>query len=143
MGCLSSIHEAQGLIPSNKVCVCARVPVCLWLTETSPRSRRIITPPLSSIKALFSTQRGRFHSTTLQEYLSNKLTSPVYSSSFEDPRFVYLPLTAGYGMINHSPRGGCHKVIGRSEVEIGADFLLHHEHHHLGVVVLKGFKALL
>lgn len=34
-------------------------------------------------------------------------------------------------------------MIGRSEVEIGADFLLHHEHHHLGVVVLKGFKALL
>lgn len=34
-------------------------------------------------------------------------------------------------------------MIGGSKVEISADFLLYHEHHHLGVVVLKGFKALL
>lgn len=75
---------------------------------------------------------------TLQEY-----SSQVNFSSLFLLDCVYLPLTAGYGMIDYSPRGGRHKVIGGSEVEIGADFLLHHEHHHLGVVVLKGFKALL
>lgn len=46
-------------------------------------------------------------------------------------------------MINHSPRGGGHKVVRSSKVQIGADFLLNYKYHHLGMVVIKGFKALL
>lgn len=53
------------------------------------------------------------------------------------------PLTACYCMIYHSPRGGSHKVLGSSQVQIGADLLLNYKYHHLGLIILKSFKTLL
>ena len=46
-------------------------------------------------------------------------------------------------MIYHSPRGGSRKVLSGRQVQVGADFLLHYKHHHLGMIILKSFKTLL
>lgn len=143
--CLSGIYEAQGSIPSDKICAHVVVNLCVCVSvvdEGEPIVTLCSTTGLSQSLLFFETNmRVPFH--ICPGISRQQTTSPAYSSATEDPCFAYLPLTAGYGMINHSPGGGGYEVIRSSKVQIGADFLLNYKHHHLGVVVIKGFKTLL